>query len=214
MYLLTIASLFHTLYLTLSISHYTIGITQCPTNIMPTTLPAPPSQPILMEPNPVTSLDKVTDSMLDQSGTEENVLNNGSDPFVNTGLIIGIVAAALMVITIIRLTAVLGFIIVYKKQKKEASTATNMAYDTALHDTAVNTEGDTYDSPSMDNRYQAQSSSDTKMNKAYATNAEAKLCIAYGNNITTERNVAYGIKLHDVVTCGEGDTYDYPTMDS
>ena len=52
------------------------------------------------------------------------------------------------------------------------------------------------------------------MNKAYATNAEAKLCIAYGNNITTERNVAYGIKLHDVVTCGEGDTYDYPTMDS
>ena len=81
----------------------------------------------------------------------------------------------MMVITIIMLTAVLGFIIVYKKQKKEASTATNMAYDTVLHDTAVNTEGDTYDSPSMDNRHQAQSSSDTKMNKAYATNAEAKL---------------------------------------
>ena len=198
-----------------------IGSTQCPPNIMPTVAP---SQPMLTETNPVTSPDKVTDSMLDQTGTEGNPLNNSSDTLGNTGLIVGIVAAALMVITVVILTEVLSFIIIYKKQKKEVSTVTNMAYGTALHNTAVNTEGDTYDYPSMDN--QTKSSIDTKINEAYATNAEVKPCIAYGTsaearpcvayatNITTERNVAYGIQLHDVVTCREGDAYDYPTMDS
>ena len=179
---------------------------------MPTTLPVPPLQPILTEPNPVTSLDKITDSMLDQSGTEDNPLNNGSDTLGNTGLITGGVVAVLMVIIIVILTAVLGFIIIYKKQKKEVPMTTNQAYGTALHDTAVNTEGDTYDYPSMDN--QAKSSIDTMMNVAYAINAEARPCVAYGTNITTERNAAYGIKLHDVVMSREGDAYDYPTMDS
>ena len=101
---------------------------------------------------------------------------------------------------------------------------TNQAYGTALHDTAVNTEGNTYDYPSMEN--QPKSSIDTKINEAYATNAEAKPCIAYGasaevrpcvayaTNISAERNAAYGVKLQDVVTCTEGDAYDYPTMDS
>ena len=220
MYLLTIASLLHILYLT--ISCYTIGITSCPPIIKPTvtTLPVAPSQPILTEPNPVTSTDKVADSILDQTGTEDNPLNNSSDTL---GLIAVSVVAALMVIIIVILTAVLGFIIVYKKQKKEVSMATNQAYGTALQDTAVNTEGDTYDYPSTDN--QAKSSIDTKMNEAYATNAEAKPCIAYGTstevrpcvaygtsdevrpcvayatNISAERNAAYGVNLQDVVTC-------------
>ena len=219
MYLLTIASLLHILYLT--ISCYTIGITSCPPIIKPTPLSVAPSQPILTEPNPVTSTDKVADSILDQSGTDDNLLNNSGDTL---GLIAGSVVAALMVIIIIILTAVLGFIIVYKKQKKEVPMATNQAYGTALYDTAVNTEGDTYDYPSMDN--QATSSIDTKINKAYATNAEAKPCIAYGasaevrpcvayaTNISAERNAAYGVKLQDVVTCTEGGAYDYPTMES
>jgi hypothetical protein len=203
-----------TLYLT--ISGYTIGITQCPhINIMPTTSPVPP-EPISMELNPVTNPDKITDSMLDQPGTEDNPLN--------TGLIVGIVAGALMVVMIVILTVVLGFIIIHKKQKKEVPTATNMAYGTALHDTAVHTEGDTYDYPSMDD--QAKSSIDMKTNEAYATNAEVKPCVAYvtsaetnpcvvyATNITAERNVAYGIKFQDVVMSREGDAYDYPTMDS
>ena len=188
---------------------------------MPTTLPVPPSQPIPMEPNPVTNTDEVTGSMLDQSGTEDNPLNNSSDTL---GLIAGSVAAALMVIIIVILTAVLGFTIVYKKQKKEVPMATNQAYGTALHNTVMNTEGDTYDYPSMDN--QAKSSIDTKMNEAYATNAEAKPCVAYGTsaevrpcvayatNISAERNAAYGVNLQDVIRCREGDAYDYPTMDS
>ena len=99
--------------------------------------------------------------------------------------------------------------------------ATNQAYGTALHNIAMNTEGNTYDYPSMDN--QAKSSIDTKMNEAYATNtkanpcvaygtsAEVKPCVAYATNISAERNAAYGVKLQDVVT---GDAYDYPTMDS
>ena len=164
--------------------------------------------------------------MLDQSGTEDTPLNHGSDPHFNTGLIVAITVSALMVVIIVLLTAVLCFVICrhVKNQKNDVPMATNEACGTGLQDTAMYTEGDTYDYPSIDD--QATDSIDTKKNEAYATNAEAKPCMAYATsaetkpcvayttNVTTERNDAYGIKLQDVVMCREGDTYDYPTMDS
>ena len=111
-----------------------------------------------------------------------------------------------------------------KNQKNDVPMATNEAYGTGLQDTAMYTEGDTYDYLSIDDH--ATSSTDIKKNEAYATNAEAKPCIAYdtsaetkpcvayATNIITGRNDAYGVKLQDVVICREGDTYDYPNMDS
>ena len=125
---------------------------------------------------------------------------------------------------IITLPVVLCLARCMKNHKNSIAMATNKAYGTGLQDTAVYTEGDTYDYPSIDDH--ATSSIDTKKNEAYATNAEAKPCmayatsaeikpcVAYATNVTTERNDAYGINLQNVVMYREGDTYDYPTVDS
>ena len=93
-----------------------IGTTQCPYYIIPTTQASIPPQPTLIEtlqPTPVTNSDKATDSVLDQSGTEDTPLNHGSDPRFNTGLIVAITVSALMVVIIVILTAVLCFVIIY-----------------------------------------------------------------------------------------------------
>ena len=164
--------------------------------------------------------------MIDQSGTKDTLLNHGSDTHFNTRLIVAITVTALMVVIIVILTPVLCFVIYtrVKNQKNDVPMATNEAYVPGLQDTAAYTQGDTYDYPCIDD--QATSSINTKKNEAYAMNAEVKPCIAYATraetkpclayatNITTERNDAYAINLQDVVMCREGDTYDYPTMDS
>ena len=197
-----------------------IAAASCPPNIVPTSIPIVPTLTDTSQPNPpVTDPSEVT---TDLSKTEET---HSSDPFSNIGVVVGIIVAVLMVITIIILAAVLGFITRVKKQKKDIPMVTNEAYGTGLQDTAaVFVEEDTYDYPSMDD--QAKSSIDTKINEAYATNAETKPCIAYATsaeakpcvtyatNISTERNDAYGIKPQGAAMCREGDTYDYPTMDS
>jgi uncharacterized protein YpmB len=176
---------------------------------MPTTSPVVPPQPISTNPNPITNPDKVTDSMLDQSGTENN---HGSDPFLNTGLIVGIVVAVLIVIIIIILIAAIGFIIIYKKQKKEVPTASSNAYGTGLHDQAkisIDTN-EAYATNAEAKRCVAYgTSAETNPCVAYVTSAETKPCVTYTTNITTERNVAYGIKLQDVAMSREGNAYDY-----
>ena len=205
-----------------------VGTTQCSHNVIQTT--PTPVLPQTQPPNPVTNPDKATDSILVRTMTEDSPLRASDPDSNNIGLIAGVVVVALMVITIVTLTTVLGLIIYMrvKNQKSDVPVATNEACGAGLQDTAVYAGEDTYDYPSMDG--QTTSSIDTKINEAYATNVEAKPCTAYGistsavtnprvacaTDITTERNDAYGIKLQDVAMCGEGDmyTYDYPNMDS
>ena len=154
--------------------------------------------------------------MADQTETEETLRNQNSNSYHS---IIGlIIVAALVVVIFITLAVVLGFARCMKYQKNEVPTITNEAYGTALQDTTVYMEGDTYDYPSMDDP--PMKSINTKQNEAYATNAEAKRCVAYAaaaevkqcvayaTNITTERNDAYGIRLQDIILQREGDTYD------
>ena len=188
-----------------------IATVSCPPNIAPTPIPIKPTPTDMSQPNPpVTDPSQVTDLVTDQSKTEET---HSNDSFSNIGLVVGIIVAVLMMIMIVTLAAVLGYITCVKNQKKDIPMVTNEAYGTGLQDTAaVFVEGDTYDYPSMDD--QAKSSIDTKINEAYATNAETKPCVAYATNISTERNDAYGIKPQGAAMCREGDTYDYPTMDS
>ena len=170
---------------------------------------------------PVTNLSEVTDPVLNQSDAEETppyhnsgFLSNRS----NIGLTVGVIIAALVVAIIITLAVVFGFVRHMKNQKNEVPMATNEAYGTGLQDMITYTEGDTYDYPSVND--QAKSFIDTKINEAYATNAEAKPCIAYATgvetkpcvayatNIIADRNDTYDIKLRDVAMQREGDTYD------
>ena len=143
-------------------------------NVVPTTSPIP-SQPTVIETSQ--SDPPPSDPVVDQTKIEETLLNRNSFNHNNIGLIIGVVVAALMVVTIITLTLALGFVKCMKDHKNEVSMATNEAYGTELQDKTVYMEGDTYDYPSMDD--QAKSSINTKQNEAYATSAEAKRCVAY-----------------------------------
>ena len=137
---------------------------------------------------------------------EETPPNHNCDSSSNHKNIIhvGIIVAALVVAIIVTLALVLGFVVFMKIHKNKVPMVTNEAYGTGRKDTVVNPEKNGYDYPSMDD--QAIKSIDTTQNEAYATNAEAKPCVAYATNISTEGNDSYGINL-------QGNTYDYPTMD-
>ena len=123
--------------------------------------------------------------------TEGTLLSCGGDSLSNYKLIIGSVIAILVVAIFTTLILVLGFA---RYMKDRIATVTNEAYRTGLHD-MKHTERATYDYPNMEN--QAMKFINIKQNEAYATNAEAKPCVAYATNVTTERNDAYGIKFQD-----------------
>ena len=178
--------------------------TKIPTTTPPASLLG---QPTLLEPSSgpsATNLSRITDPIVNQ--TEETPPNHNCDSSSNHKniILVGIIVAALLVAIIITLALVLGFAVFMKIHKNKVPMVTNEACGTRRKDTVVNMERIGYDYPSIDD--QAIKSIDTTQNKTYAINAEAKPCVAYATNISTEGNDSYGINL-------QGNTYDYPTMD-
>ena len=184
------------------ISLLVTGTIPCSPQITPTTSNSASA------PKSTASFDSLS---INPSNVTDPVFGHSGDCSCNYKLITGVIVAALVVAITIILTLLLGFGRYVKVHKHEAPmTVLNEDYSTGIQDTKY-TERDTGDYPGMPDD-QAMESINIKQNEAYATNAEAKQCMAYAANINTERNSAYGTKFQAVVPYGEIDTYDYPAM--
>ena len=149
--------------------------------------------------------------------TPSPMIGHGSDCSYNYKLITGVIVAGLVVAITTILTLILGFARYVKLHKHNVPIWAINKEDcscTGIQDHTKHTERDAHDNPSKDDR--VMESMNIKQNDAYATNAEAKQCVAYNDaaNINTEKNDAYGKTFQDKILRRESNTtdYDYPAV--